>query len=217
MAVTPEAAGEQRLGDAIALTNITFQVAQVVGFGLAGVLLHFVGAEAALLLNAATFGLSAQCFGRDEVRDVTCLTQSRDCNALKQAFRQTVSTLLLRRIIVLILLLAFADAAVNALLPVFVRSNDYSPLLLTALAATAPLVGAASGTIVPRDGANRYLLRTSALLTVAWRRWRCGTLPAHRFGLNVERRARRDDGHHCLWRHHCRRHPYHDGVDESRR
>lgn len=165
VAVTPEAAGEERLGDAIALTNITFQVAQVVGFGVAGVLLHFFGAEAALLLNAATFGLSAVVLvgmksGRHLPEPEPPLKRTR------QAFRQTISTLLLRRIIVLILLLAFADAAVNALLPVFVRSNDYSPLLLTALAATAPLVGAVSGTIVPRDGANRYLLRTSALLTV---------------------------------------------------
>ncbi|HVQ86726.1 MAG TPA: hypothetical protein VMT88_00960 [Actinomycetes bacterium] len=47
------------------------------------------------------------------------------------------------------------------------RTNDYTPLLLTALAVTAPLVGAVSGSVVPREGANRYLLRISALLTVA--------------------------------------------------
>ena len=124
-----------------------------------------LGPEAALLLNAATFGLSALILLRLQAGRHLPAPEP-PMQRTKQAFRRAVKTLLLRRIIVLILLLAFADAAVNALLPVFVRSNDYSPLLLTALAATAPLVGAACGTVVPRAGANRYLLRVSALLTV---------------------------------------------------
>ena len=165
VAIVPEAADEERLGDAIALTNITFQVAQVLGFSLAGVLLFTIGPVPALLFNAATFGLSALVLvgmkaGSERPDPEPPLTKTR------RAFTAAIRNVILRRVITLVLLLAMADAAVNALLPVFVRSNDYSPLLLTALAVAAPLVGAVSGTVVPREGANLYLLRISAWLTV---------------------------------------------------
>ena len=166
VAITPEAAGDEKMPDAIALTNITFQVAQVLGFAMAGALMFLVGPAPAILINAATFGvsaliLSAMKAGRHRAEPESILAKPR------RAVRAIVTTTLLRRIIAIVLLLAFADAAVNAMLPVFVRSNNYSALLLTALAITAPLVGAVSGSVVPRDGANAYLLRVSATLTLA--------------------------------------------------
>ncbi len=165
VAITPEAAGDQKMPDAIALTNITFQVAQVLGFAMAGALMFLVGPAPAILINAATFGvsaliLSAMRAGRHRAEPESVLAKPR------RAVRAIATTTLLRRIIAIVLLLAFADAAVNAMLPVFVRSNNYSALLLTALAITAPLVGAVSGSVVPRDGANAYLLRVSAILTL---------------------------------------------------
>ena len=165
VAVTPEAAGDERMPDAIALTNITFQVAQVIGFATAGLLMFLVGPEPAILLNAATFGVSALLLvgmraGRHRPEPEPLLEKPM------RAVRTITRTVLLRRIIVLVLLLAFSDAAVNAMLPVFVRTNDYSELLLSALVITAPLVGAVSGSVVPREGANAYLLRVSALLTL---------------------------------------------------
>lgn len=165
VAVTPEAAGDQRMPDAIALTNITFQVAQVVGFASAGFLMFLVGPEPAILLNAATFGLSALLLvgmraGRHRPEPEPPMEKPR------RALRAITGTTLLRRIVILVLVLAFSDAAVNAMLPVFVRTNGYSELLLSALVITAPMVGAVSGSIVPREGANHYLLRISALLTL---------------------------------------------------
>lgn len=165
VAVVPEAAGDRRMPDAIALSNITFQVAQVLGFAAAGALMFVVGPEPAILLNAATFGVSALLLmgmraGRRRPEPEPTLAKPR------RALYSIRHITLLRRIVALVLLLAFADAAVNAMLPVFVRSNDYSALLLTALAITAPLVGALSGSVVPREGANAYLLRISAVLTV---------------------------------------------------
>ncbi|MEO8330437.1 MAG: MFS transporter, partial [Candidatus Nanopelagicales bacterium] len=135
------------------------------GFSLAGVLLFTIGPVPAILFNAATFGVSALLLvgvkgGRQPPDPEPPIERSR--RALRAATRNP----LLRRVLAIVLLLAFADAAVNALLPVFVRTNDYSPLLLTALAVTAPLVGALSGSVVPRDGANLYLLRISAKFTV---------------------------------------------------
>ena len=163
--VTPEAAGEDRLPDALALSTITFQTAQVVGFGVSGVLMALVGPQPALILNAATFFASAVVIfglraGRNRPEPEHAMTRVRE--AASAAVRRP----LLRRVIVLTLLVAFADAAVNALLPVFVRTNGYSPLVLTALAATAPLVGAVSGSVAPREGDNARLVRVAAWLIV---------------------------------------------------
>jgi len=163
--VTPDAAGEDRLPDALALSTITFQTAQVVGFGISGVLMALVGPQPALILNAATFFASAVVLfgmraGRNRPEPEHAMTRVRE--AASAALRRP----LLRRVIVLTLLVAFADAAVNALLPVFVRTNGYSPLVLTALAATAPLVGAVSGSVAPREGENARLVRVAAWLIV---------------------------------------------------
>ena len=163
--VMPDAAGEDRLPDALALSTITFQTAQVVGFGISGVLMALVGPQPALILNAATFFASAVVLfgmraGRNRPEPEHAMTRVRE--AASAALRRP----LLRRVIVLTLLVAFADAAVNALLPVFVRTNGYSPLVLTALAATAPLVGAVSGSVAPREGENARLVRVAAWLIV---------------------------------------------------
>ena len=64
------------------------------------------------------------------------------------------------------LLLALADAAISALLPVFLRSEDVNPIVMAALIATAPLIGAFSGTIVPREGSPTRLLRISCTITI---------------------------------------------------
>ena len=68
-AVIPEAAGEARMADAYALSNVTFQTAQAFGLAAGGALLLLVGPEAALIVNAATFGVSAVLlFGIDAGR-----------------------------------------------------------------------------------------------------------------------------------------------------
>jgi MFS family permease len=162
-AIVPEAVGEDRLGDAIALTNVTFQVSQAVGFALGGILVAAVDPQTALLLNAATFAVSALLLlglkaGRHRASPEAPLARVRTALALVR--RRS----LLRRVVVLFLLIATADAVVSALLPVFVLADGYTPLLLTALAVTAPLVGAVSGALVPREGASGRLLRTAAWL-----------------------------------------------------
>jgi len=69
----------------------------------------------------------------------------------RHAFSLMARRGLLRQMLVFFLLLALADAAIGALLPVLLRSSDVNPILMAALIATAPLVGAFSGAIVPRE------------------------------------------------------------------
>lgn len=164
-AIIPEAAGEARMGDGYALSNVTFQVAQVAGLAVGGALLLAIGPEAALIMNAATFGVSAVVLtglqaGRQPPPPEPPLTRTR------QAFSMVRQRGLLRQMVVFFLLLAVADAAISALLPVFLRSNDVNPLVMAALLAAAPLVGAFSGTIVPREGSSARLLRLSCTITV---------------------------------------------------
>jgi MFS family permease len=164
-AIIPEAAGEARMGDGYALSNVTFQVAQVAGLAVGGALLVALGPEAALIMNAATFGISAVVLsglqaGRRPPPPEPPLTRTRQAATLVRRRG------LLRQMVLFFLLLAVADAAISALLPVFLRSNEVNPMVMAGLLATAPLVGALSGTIVQREGTSSHLLRLSCTITV---------------------------------------------------
>jgi MFS family permease len=164
-AIIPEAAGEDRMADGYALSNVTFQTAQAFGLATGGALLFLIGPEAALILNAATFGVSAVLLfrieaGRQPPPPEPPVTRTR------HAFTLMTRRGLLRQMLVFFLLLALADAAISGLLPVFLRSADVNPILMAGLIATAPLVGAFSGTIVPREGSPTHLLRISCAVTV---------------------------------------------------
>ena len=164
-AVIPEAAGEARMADGYALSNVTFQTAQAFGLAVGGTLLLFIGPEAAIILNAATFGVSAVLLfgisaGRQPPPPEPPITRTR--HALTLMTRRG----LLRQMLVFFLLLALADAAISGLLPVFLRGADINPVVMAGLIATAPLVGAFSGTIVPREGSPVRLMRISCTVTI---------------------------------------------------
>jgi MFS family permease len=164
-AIIPEAAGEARMADGYALSTVTFQTAQALGLAAGGTLLFLIGAQAALILNAATFGISAVLLfgisaGRQPPPPEPPVTRTRN------AFSLMARRGLLRQMLVFFLLLAMADAAISALLPVLLRSSDVNPILMATLIATAPLVGAFSGAIVPREGSPVHLLRISCTVTI---------------------------------------------------
>jgi MFS family permease len=164
-AIIPEAAGESRMADGYALSNVTFQTAQALGLATGGALLFLIGAQAALVLNAATFGVSAVLLfriqaGRQPPPPEPPITRTRKALALMTRRG------LLRQMLTFFLLLALADAAIGALLPVLLRSSDVNPILMAALIATAPLIGAFSGVIVPREGSPIRLMRISCTVTI---------------------------------------------------
>lgn len=164
-AIIPEAAGEDRMADGYALSNVTFQTAQALGLATGGALLLLIGPEAALIMNAATFGISGVLLfgisaGRQPPPPEPPITRTRN------AFTLMSRRGLLRQMLVFFLLLALADAAISALLPVFLRSEDINPIVMAVLIATAPLIGAFSGTVVPREGTPTRLMRISCTVTI---------------------------------------------------
>jgi len=164
-AIIPEATGEDRMSDGYALSNVTFQTAQAAGLAAGGAMLLLIGPQAALIMNAASFGISALLLsgisaGRQPPPPEPPITRTRN------AFTLMSRRGLLRQMLFFFLLLALADAAISALLPVFLRSEDINPMVMAALIATAPLIGAFSGTIVPREGSPTRLLRISCTTTI---------------------------------------------------
>jgi MFS family permease len=164
-AIIPEAAGEARMADGYALSSVTFQTAQALGLAVGGTLLFVIGAQAALILNAATFGVSAVLLfqisaGRQPPPPEPPITRTRN------AFTLMARRGLLRQMLTFFLLLALADAGISALLPVWLRSSGVNPILMAALIATAPLIGAFSGAIVPREGSPIRLMRISCTVTI---------------------------------------------------
>jgi MFS family permease len=164
-AIIPEAAGEDRMADGYALSNVTFQTAQALGLAAGGAMLLLIGPEVALIMNAATFGISAVLLvgieaGRQPPPPEPPVERTR------QAFRLMRARGLLRQMLLFFLLLALADAAISALLPVLLRSNDVNPMAMAALIAVSPLVGAFSGTVVPREGSPTRLLHISCTVTI---------------------------------------------------
>jgi hypothetical protein len=128
-------------------------------------LLLLIGPEAALIMNAATFGVSAVLlFGIDAGRQPP--PPEPPITRTRSAFSMMARRGLLRQMLVFFLLLAMADAAIGGLLPVFLRSEAVNPLVMAALIATAPLVGAFSGTVVPREGPPTRLMRISCTVTI---------------------------------------------------
>ena len=164
-AIIPEAAGEARMADGYALSSVTFQTAQALGLAVGGTLLFLIGAQAALILNAASFGVSAVLLyrikaGRQPPPPEPPTTRTRN------AFTLMARRGLLRQMLTFFLLLALADAAISALLPVWLRSSGVNPILMATLIAIAPLIGAFSGAIVPREGSPIRLMRISCTVTI---------------------------------------------------
>ncbi len=59
LALLPNVLGEDRYQAGLALRQMTVQIAQVAGFGLGGILVGVLSPSSALVVDAATFGLSA--------------------------------------------------------------------------------------------------------------------------------------------------------------
>lgn len=62
-AMTRQTVPEAQLPDAVAVRRLAHQVAQVLGFATAGLVVGFVGVGWAIAVDAVTYGIAAACFG----------------------------------------------------------------------------------------------------------------------------------------------------------
>jgi MFS family permease len=81
-AITPQTVPAGLLRQAITVRRLSQNVAQITGFGVAGVLVAWLGTGAALAVDAGTFVLAAACFLRIQVPPVAAAVRS---NAVTEA------------------------------------------------------------------------------------------------------------------------------------
>lgn len=166
-ALIPEVVPEDCYGDALALNQITNQLAQVAGFLVGGGVAAVVNPRYALLVNAVTFLLSALSLARIGAGRSTPprrSTRSRLGGGAHALFTDPY----LRRATALGVLPQCSAMAGESLVVVYVRSVLHSGAsVVGALAAVVPFVVMVLAALVPRRGDHRRLLTVSALLVAA--------------------------------------------------
>lgn len=164
-AYLPEVVSEERYGDALALSNITYQVVLVMGYLAGGGLVALLGAETALTINAASFAVSAMLLGLIAGGRI-----GRPAASVGASIRAAARTILgdpfLRRAAALATIGASCAIVAEALVAVYVRENlpDAGNAAIGILAATVPLGTVLASLLVRRAGEPDDLLRTSALV-----------------------------------------------------
>lgn len=161
----PEIVSEERYGDALALSNITYQVVLVVGYMFGGGLVALVDPETALGINAGTFTASAVLIAMLSTGRVG--TSDRTVSAsIRAALAAIMGDPFLRRAAVLATVGASSAIVGESLVAVYVRENlpGASNAAIGVLAAAVPVGTIVASTLVRRHGDHTELLRTSALV-----------------------------------------------------
>lgn len=166
-ALTVDVVPAEEYGTAVALLEFTDQSAIVVGYLLGGLWVLVGGYRLALLLNVASFLVSAAAIGRirsngppPEPAPVT----AQLARGLRVLWRDRV----IRRGVGTLLLVALPAVAVEATAAVYARNVlGAGANVAGELAAAVPLGIIATIPFLPRTGSGRHLLRVAAAVAVA--------------------------------------------------
>jgi MFS family permease len=165
-AIVPEIVPEECYGDALALSHMTNQTAQIVGFISGGGLIALISPQYALLVNSASFLLSALSLARLKGGRVAQPAQSTR-SRLGAAATALMSDHYLRRAALLGVLPQCSAMAAESLVAVYVRDELHrGPAMIGILAAVVPVGMIVAATFTPRRGEHLMLLRVSALLVL---------------------------------------------------
>jgi MFS family permease len=155
-ATIPEAVTEEGYGDALTLSNLTYQVVLVLGYLFGGGLVAVVGAKTALLVNAASFAASAILLmmlrsGRF-AHGATSVRAS-----LKAAFRVIFGDPYLRRASAIATICSSCAIVGEALVVVYARENlpEIGNGAIGVLAAAVPAGTILASFLVRRRGEQR--------------------------------------------------------------
>jgi hypothetical protein len=88
--VTPQTVPAPLLRQAIALRRLSQNAAMIVGSGIAGLLVAWIGTGGALAVDAATFLVAAGCFGRVRVPAVPAGPRSHVLTEAREGFREVM-------------------------------------------------------------------------------------------------------------------------------
>ena len=164
-AYIPEVVSEDEYGDALTVSNITYQVVLVLGYLVGGGLIALVGAENALVINAGTFAASALLLAFLRGGRIGRSTGGVRAN-LRAAARTIMGDPYLRRAAGLATVGASCAIVGEALVAVYVRENltEAGDGVIGIFAATVPAGTILASALVRRQGEHEDLLRTSALV-----------------------------------------------------
>jgi predicted MFS family arabinose efflux permease len=165
--ITPATVPSDRYGDAIALAQITFQASVLVGYAAGGGLAATIGPRAALLVNAASFALSAAMFARMRVGRDRPLPEARPIR-LGDGWRAIVEDPYVRRFLVTCTAVGSCTVVGQSLVAVYAPDEfGAGPSTVGVLAAAMPL-GAIAATVVSRGSGSdtRQLERASVVALV---------------------------------------------------
>ena len=163
----PEAVSEEGYGDALTLSNITYQSVLVLGYLFGGGLVALVGAKTALTVNAGTFAASAVLLSMMRVGLVGRSAEGIGAS-LRGAFRTIFSDPYLRRACAIATIGSSCAIVGEALVAVYVRENlpAAGDGAIGILAACIPAGTITASLLVRRRGEHDDLLRTSALVVI---------------------------------------------------
>ena len=166
-ATVPEVVSEVGYGDALALSNITFQAVVVLGYLFGGGLVVIVGARTALAINAGSFAVSAILLSFMTAGRIARRAASVGAS-IRAAMRIIFDDPFLRRAAILAAVGGAAGIVGEALVAVYVRENlpGTGDWAIGVLAAAVPAGTILASILVRRRGEHEDLLRTSALVIV---------------------------------------------------
>jgi len=167
-ACIPEAVSEEGYGDALTLSNLTYQVVLVLGYLFGAGLVVALGAKSALAVNAATFAASAALLAMLRSGRIAHSTRSVAAS-LRLAARVIFSDPYLRRAAGIATICASCAIVGEALVAVYVGENMPSSGdgAVGILAAAVPLGTIVASFLIRRRGEHADLLRASALVVIA--------------------------------------------------
>ena len=164
-ALRPEIVPPRLFGPAVALSSMTEDLTVALGYLAGGGLLAMVGAEKALLCNAASFALSGLLLV-GLPRSAAARRSGQD-GGLRQAGRELRRDPVVIRAITLVTVAMLGAAALTAMsAPLVLDVLHAGPLTLGALVALTSLVSVVLTALLPTEHPPEYLLRLAAGLTL---------------------------------------------------
>jgi MFS family permease len=163
----PEAVSEEGYGDALTLSNITYQTVLVLGYLFGGGLVALLGAKTALTVNAGTFAASGALLTMLSVGRV-----GRSAEGIRSSMRTAAHVIFsdpyLRRAAAIATICSSCAIVGEALVAVYVRENlpAAGNGAIGILAATIPAGTITASFLVRRRGEHAELLRTSAFVVI---------------------------------------------------
>jgi MFS family permease len=162
-ALTVEVVAEAAYGGAVALLDITDQSAIVVGYLVGGVSVLIGGVSTALLVNVASFLLSAAVLSRVRHRSVPRAPEPV-VSQLGRGLRIMWADVVIRRGVTALLLAALPATAIEATAAAYARFVLHSPDAAGVLAAALPIGILITVPLLPTSGSARRLIRLGALV-----------------------------------------------------